>query len=325
MAWPHERTPWRPFLDQACQTVAQVIAAVSHHARVLLVTEQEAHARSYLQATSVVMERVVFIPLASNDTWARDFGPISVFEEGRPLLLDFQFNGWGGKYPFTLDNALSARLRDHGVFGETPLRTLPLVLEGGSLESDGAGTLLTTSSCNLNPNRNSPPEPARMEQAFREHLGISRVLWLRHGHLAGDDTDGHVDMLARFADRATILYQSCPCPGDEHHASLSAMAEDLRAFRTDGGAPYRLIPLPWPEARYDQAGNRMPASYANFLILNEAVLLPVYGVPQDAEAQAVVAAAFPGRQVEAIPCSALIRQHGSLHCITMQIPKGVLP
>ena len=325
MAWPHEGTPWKPFLDQACRTVAQIIAAASHHGRILLVTETPDHTRHYLQATDVTMERVRLIPVTCNDTWARDFGPVTILEDGHPVLLDFQFTGWGGKYPHHHDNMISRNLKEHGVFGHIPLRALHLVLEGGSIESDGHGTLLTTSSCNANPNRNAHLSVSEIEQAFHQFLGTSRVLWLHHGYLAGDDTDGHVDMLARFAPHDTILFQSCDHPkDDEHYRALTAMAEELRAFRTTDNKPYQLIPLPWPEARHDEAGNRMPASYANFLVFNDAVLVPQYGDPRDGQARTAIGKAFPGRKVVGIDCMALIRQHGSLHCVTMQLPKGVL-
>jgi agmatine deiminase len=162
------------------------------------------------------------------------------------------------------------------------------------------------------------------EQAFKQLLGVSRVLWLEHGYLAGDDTDGHIDMLARLAPGSAIVYQSCDDRRDEHYAELAAMADELKAFRTAEGQPYRLLALPWPSARYDEDGARLPASYANFLILNDAVLVPVYGDPCDVLALEVVGRAFPGRQVVGIDCSVLIFQHGSLHCVTMQLPKGVL-
>ena len=271
------------------------------------------------------MERVRFIPVPSDDIWARDFGPITVLEDGRPVLLDFQFNGWGGKHRAQLDNTVTPGLKDHGVFGVTPVRPIPLILEGGSIDCDGRGSLLTTSACNANPNRNGRLGAPGVGLAFQRYLGISRVLWLHHGYLAGDDTDSHVDMLARFAPHDTLLYQSCDDPADEHFPELSAMAAELRAFRTVAGQPYHLIPLPWPSARHDEEGRRLPVSYANFLVLNGAVLVPVYGDPRDSQALTVIGQAFPGRTVIGIDCSTLILQHGSLHCVTMQLPRGILP
>jgi agmatine deiminase len=198
-------------------------------------------------------------------------------------------------------------------------------LEGGSIESDGCGTLLTTSQCLLNPNRNPDLNSEQIEKELRDTLGCQRILWLHHGHLLGDDTDAHVDTLARLAPNDTILYVVCDDPRDEHYPALSRMAEELAAFRTEAGQPYRLLPLPWPAARFDDDGQRLPATYANFLIINGAVLVPTYDDPQDAQALITVGAAFPDREIIGIDCSAIILQHGSLHCLTMQLPQGVLP
>ena len=159
---------------------------------------------------------------------------------------------------------------------------------------------------------------------MRDALGVTRFLWLRHGHLDGDDTDSHIDTLARFCDSRTIVYQGCADPADPHFEPLRAMAEELRAFRTASGEPYRLIELPLPATRYDETGKRLPAGYANFLILNGAVLAPLYGDPLDGVALETLQGCFPGRKVEGLPCAVLIRQCGSLHCATMQLPTGVL-
>ena len=203
--------------------------------------------------------------------------------------------------------------------------TQGLILEGGSVESDGKGTLLTTRECLLSPNRNPHLDQAAIEQELARCLGADHFLWLAHGYLAGDDTDSHIDTLARLAPDDTILYVHCDDPEDEHFPALAAMEKELAAFRTKGGKPYRRLPLPWPKARFDGEGNRLPATYANFLIINHAVLVPTYRDPKDSEALAVVAEAFPGREVIGIDCLPLIFQHGSLHCITMQLPEGVLP
>lgn len=324
LAWPHADTDWKPYLAQAGETFAKIIAEASHYARVIVVTTNPAEVHHFLQHTNALCERIQCYPIPSNDTWARDFGPITVLENQHPVLLDFQFNGWGGKFRADLDNAISAELLERGVFGPTHLRRIHLILEGGSIESDGHGTVLTTSSCNANPNRNPHMSREDTEHAFAQFLGISRVLWLEHGYLAGDDTDGHVDMLARFAPHDTLVYQACDNPSDEHFKELSAMADELKLMRNPAGAPYRLIPLPWPAARYDEVQHRLPVSYANYLILNGAVLVPIYNDPCDALALSRIGKAYPGRKIIDIDCSALILQHGSLHCVTMQLPKGVL-
>ncbi|MEI6563107.1 MAG: agmatine deiminase family protein [bacterium] len=324
LAWPHEGTDWKPYINQARETFARIIAEASHHGQVIVVTTTPDEVHTVLRHTAALSERVHCFPIPSNDTWARDFGPITIIENDRPVLLDFLFNGWGGKFHANFDNVISKELKEHGVFSGTHLRPIHFVLEGGSIESDGHGTLLTTTSCNANPNRNAHLNRAETEETLKRYLGVSRVLWLEHGYLAGDDTDGHVDMLARFAPHDTLIYQACDDPSDEHFAELSAMANELGALKTPAGTPYRLLPLPWPSARHDEEGHRLPVSYANFLVLNGAVLVPVYTDPQDHHALDIIGKAFPGRKIIGIDCSALILQHGSLHCVTMQLPKGVL-
>lgn len=325
LAWPHEATDWKPFLPLVQETFAAIIAHATHHARVILVTTAPDEVRRFLRHTGAVLDRIAFVPLATNDTWARDFGPITVYENGRPVLLDFQFNGWGGKFRSDLDNMVSRGLKDHGILGANHLRHIHLFLEGGAIDSDGHGALLATRSCLANPNRNPHLNPADLEHALRQFLGAERILWLEKGYLAGDDTDGHVDMLARFAPHDTIVYTACDNPEDGHYAALAAMEEELRAFQTAAGAPYRLLALPWPDPRCAPDGHRLPASYANYLVLNGCVLVPTYNSPRDKSALAVVAQAYPGRHVVGIDCSPLILQHGSLHCVTMQLPKGALP
>jgi len=324
LAWPHETTPWKPYLEEAGRTIAEIAAQVSRHARVVMLTTAPAAAERALRQANAALHRVTFCPVPTNDVWVRDFGPITVFENDRPVLLDFQFNGWGGKHPFHLDNQASAGAKQHGVFGKTHLRSVHLVLEGGSLESDGRGTILTTRSCLTHPDRNPHLSPADLEMSLRQFLGATRILWLEKGYLAGDDTDGHVDMLARFAPHDTLVHTNCDDANDEHYETLSAMTRQLEEFRTPEGKPYRLIPLPWPSAKFDAAGQRMPASYANFLVVNGAVLVPTYADPSDKPALDAVAHAFPGRRIIGVDCSLLIRHHGSLHCVTMQIPKGAL-
>ena len=324
MAWPHAETDWKPVLSRVQETSARIIAEASHHARVLLVTSTPDEVRHALSQTHALLDRIIFCPIPCNDIWARDFGPITLFENNRPVLLDFEFNGWGGKHKAALDNAITKKLKEQGFLCSTPLRSLPMILEGGSIESDGQGTLLTTASCNTNPNRNPHMTRMDIELAFQNVLGVSRVLWLNHGYLAGDDTDGHIDMLARFAPHDTLLYQACDDASDEHFTELAAMAAELKSFRTLSGQPYRLLALPWPSPKHDGNGQRMPASYANFLILNGAVLVPVYDDPHDTHALDVIGKAFPGRKIIGIDGSTLILQHGSLHCVTMQLPQGVL-
>ena len=280
----------------------------------------QARVADHLQRANIPSDRYGLWMVPSNDTWARDHGPITVLEEGQPVLLDFCFTGWGGKFAADRDDALTSILHKQGVFGSVPLRRIPFVLEGGSIEVDGVGSLLTTASCLLTPTRNGTLDRLSIEAALRNHLGIERVLWLHHGHLAGDDTDGHIDTLARFCSSDTLAYQSCTNPTDEHFDSLHAMAEELAALRQPNGVPYRLVPLPWPNPKYASDGRRLPATYANFLIINHAVLVPTYEDPADETALALLQTCFPGRRTVGIPCLPLLQQNGSLHCLTMQLP-----
>ena len=300
LAWPHEQTDWHPVLDRARHTFTEIIRAVERYEPVLLVRPDR-------------------FDVPTDDTWARDFGPITIEEDGKPVLLDFTFTGWGGKFPAARDNAATRNLHRLKAFGETPLRSIDLVLEGGSIESDGEGTLLTTTACLLNPNRNPHLDRDLIEQRLRLELGVDTILWLKHGALAGDDTDAHIDTLARLCPNKTIVYVACNDPADEHYHDLKAMEEELQAF-----PGYRLLPLPWPRAIHDADGQRLPATYANYLVINGAVLVPTYNDPADAEALEVVQKAFPDREIIGIDCRTLILQHGSLHCVTMQIPRGVL-
>jgi len=259
----------------------------------------------------------------ADDTWARDHGPITVIRDGRPVLLDFRFNAWGDKYAASKDDAINQQLNAAGAFGNAHLEQINFILEGGSIESDGQGTLLTTSRCLLNPQRNPDKTQNDIEAELTLRLGTDRILWLNHGYLAGDDTDAHIDTLARFCDDNTICYVQCQDPQDEHFETLSKMERELKAFRNRSGKPYRLVPLPMVTA-INENGKRLPATYANFLITNNSVLMPAYDTPEDDTALATLQACFPNRQIIAINCRPLIRQHGSLHCITMQIPDAIV-
>lgn len=325
LAWPHEATDWRHCLGEVEPAFAGIAAAVSRFERVIIVAPERGAVEESLGRAGARADRIEILELPSNDTWSRDFGPITVLEGGRPRLLDFGFNGWGLKFPADLDNRLTRRLHQAGAFADTPLETVGLVLEGGSIESDGEGTILTTAECLLNPNRNPHLSRQEIEAELAGQLGADRFLWLHNGFLEGDDTDSHIDTLARLCPGDTIVHVECDDPEDVHYQALKAMGEELAGFTTRAGRRYRLLPLPWPTARHDADGQRLPATYANFLVINGAVLVPTYRDPNDRLALDVIARAFPGREVIGIDSLPLILQHGSLHCVTMQIPKGVLP
>lgn len=328
LTWPHGDGDWAPDLPEVDACFARLAATISRYEPVLVVCQTAAHVR-HVEALidqagghlALVNCRVV----PSDDTWARDHGPLTVLRNGAPVLLDFRFNGWGQKYPADQDDAITGHLYAQGVFGATPLESIDLVMEGGSLESDGAGTLLTTSRCLLTPTRNPGHDRASLSAVLQRHLGAKRILWLEHGGIEGDDTDGHIDTLARFCTPDTIAYQACENPDDPHFTELAAMRRELEALRQADGQPYRLVPLPWPRPAHDpRSGKRLPATYANFLIINGAVLLPGYNDPADEIARARLAEIFPGRDIILLDCQALIRGFGSLHCVTMQFPAGVL-
>jgi agmatine deiminase len=324
LAWPHKDSDWQPSLHEVEPVFIKIATQISLFERVVIIAPDRETVTEQLRQAKAVMERVTIYEIDTNDTWMRDFGPITVLEGYKPLLLDFSFNGWGLKFAAELDNQASRQLHRAGAFGRTPLKTVGLVLEGGSIESDGQGTLLTTSECLLGPNRNPHLSRTEIEASLAGEFGTDHILWLENGFLEGDDTDSHIDTLARLCPEDTILYQSCPDEQDNHFAALRKMASELGAFRTRNGRPYRLIPLPWPSPRHDENGQRLPATYANFLVINEAVLVPTYQDENDAAAIVAIGEAFPGRAIIGIDCLPLIGQHGSLHCLTMQIPKGVL-
>ncbi|MDW5376923.1 agmatine deiminase family protein [Halomonas sp. HP20-15] len=327
LTWPGAHSDWASILPRIEATLEAMVVAIARHQRVLISVADEA-TRQRLLATfrhlGVDTACLLFAEAPSDDSWARDHGPIAIERDGLPVLLDYRFTGWGGKFPAARDDALTARLQAAGVFA-APVEAHDLVLEGGAIDTDGAGTLLTTEACLLNPNRNPRLDRQALESRLREEMGIARVLWLRHGHLEGDDTDSHIDTLARFCDPQTIAYVRCDDPTDPHYAELRAMEEELEALRRADGEPYRLIPLPWPKPCFDpEDGHRLPATYANFLIINGAVLMPAYADSADARALAALAEAFPDHELIPIDCRSVIRQHGSLHCLTMQLPRGCL-
>ena len=324
LTWPHEATDWAYMLDEVTACYIDLAREIAKRERLLIVTPHPEQVKQLLQGV-VDLEAVTFAQCPTNDTWARDHGGITLFCDGTPAIYDFKFNGWGLKFAANYDNLITSTLCRQGRFNARYENRLNFVVEGGALESDGAGTLLTTSECLLSPNRNGEWSQARIEEYLKETFGLQRVLWLDHGYLAGDDTDSHIDTLARFAPGNTIVYVQCTDPTDEHYEDLRRMEEQLRTFTTLEGTPYRLLPLPMTNAVYDENGERLPATYANFLIMNDAVLYPTYRQPANDQAAAqVLQQAFPDREIVGIDCSPLIRQHGSLHCVTMQYPQNVL-
>ena len=321
LTWPRPDGDFAEHFEAVEQNFIAIAVAISRHQDVLIGYGLDVDSlRQRLVAAGALASRLRIQPVRSNDVWARDHGPITVFRDGRPIHLDFVFNGWGGKFEAGLDNQITRQLAQQGVW-DAPVETLDFVLEGGGIESDGLGTLLTTERCLLAPTRNPQFSKAQIELKLKDWFGVQRVLWLKHGDLLGDDTDGHIDTIARFCDAQTIAYQACDDRNDPHYADLKAMEAELKALRQADGQPYKLVPLPLPAAIHDEDGKRLPAGYPNFLILNGVVLVPIYGdAKNDPVALERLKPCFPGREVIGLDCRALINQYGSLHCVTMQIP-----
>jgi len=298
LTWPHEATDWAPILPEITAVYEEMAREISKREPLIIVDD-----------------------FPHNDTWARDHGFITVEETSdfRPqtsdlILLDFCFNGWGEKFEAGLDNQINKHLFDKGIVKGQYESHLDFVLEGGSIESDGKGTVFTTTCCLMAPHRNQPLTQQEIEARLKEYLGAERIVWINHGSLIGDDTDGHIDTLVRICPDDTLLYTG----GDDDHPDLARMEEELKTLRTLDGRPYRLLKLPLPRPIYDE-GERLPATYANYLVVNGAVLVPTYNQPDlDAEAMRIIQQAFPDREIVGIDCCAVIKQHGSLHCCTMQ-------
>lgn len=323
ITWPHSESDWASMLDEVTACYITISKEILKREKLLAIVPPNSDIEVYFTAEE--KKKLITVELPSNDTWARDHGPLILFRDNRPLITDFGFNGWGLKFAADKDNQITHQLFQKGLFHPTATycNRINFILEGGSVESDGDGTILTTSTCLLAPNRNQPLSKLEIENALKEMLGAKRVLWLNHGYLAGDDTDSHIDTLARFCSPDSIAYVKCDDSDDEHFESLNAMEKELQLFTTSQGESYKLIALPMADAVYVH-GERLPATYANFLIMNKVVLLPFYGTEKDETARQQLQQAFPDREVVGVDCSPLIQQHGSLHCITMQLPKGTL-
>lgn len=325
LTWPRADGDFAEHFAPVEETFVRLAAAISRFEPVHINCQINPFTlRERLAKAGARVSRLAIYQVESDDVWARDHGPITVARGDGWVHLDFEFNGWGGKFAAERDNRLTRQLQQAGAW-KAPVETLDFVLEGGAIEVDGEGTLLTTERCLLAPTRNPHLNRAEIEAFLKPHLGVDRVLWLKHGDLLGDDTDGHIDTIARFCNPGLIAYQACADRSDAHFDELLAMEAELRAFRQADGTPYKLMPLPMPQAMFDDDGQRLPAGYANFLIVNGAVLVPVYGLPQDALALACLRHCFPGREIVPVDCRWLIRQYGSLHCVTMQIPALTAP
>ena len=336
LTWPHKDTDWAPILPDITAVYEEMAREILKREDLLIVAPEgvqvnvnfvdfchdSAKQASLMALAAPKVQCSTFnFQCPTNDTWARDHGFITVEEltanSQKPkakILLDFCFNGWGEKFEADLDNQINRHLYEQGLLKGTYEDHLDFVLEGGSIESDGRGTVFTTTCCLMAPHRNQPLSQQQIEDRLKQWLGAERIVWLNHGSLIGDDTDGHIDTLVRICPNDTLLYIG----GDDDHPDLYEMEKELQGLRTLEGKPYRLLKLPLPRPIYD-GDDRLPATYANYLVINEAVLVPTYAQPDlDAEAIRIIGEAFPDREIVGIDCRAVIRQHGSLHCCTMQ-------
>ena len=324
VAWPHAGTDWAERLEAVESTYVELIAAITRFQPAIVLVADEAvrgRAQERLAKKAIDPARLRFIEVAYDDTWLRDSGPITLSDGSTFVLNDFRFTGWGGKFEASLDDRIVGELISRKLFADARHRHIDWALEGGAIESDGQGTILTTWKClHL---RHPDLRRAEIEATLLDTLAAQRVLWLDHGYLEGDDTDAHIDTLARLAPDNVIVFQACDDLADHHYAELKAMADELANLRTLSGNPYKLHPLPWPQPILDE-GRRLAASYANYLIVNGAVLVPAYDDAADDEAARIIGLAHPGREIMQVPCRSLIWQNGSLHCVTMQLPQGVL-
>ena len=333
LTWPHAKTDWAPYLEDIVRMEVRMADEITKREDLIIATPEKDAVRGLLKAqlTEQQFNRVKIVEMPTDDTWARDHGAITLLprpedkeKSGKAILLDFCFNGWGKKFPAENDNRITQNLNSSGVFeayyNYEMKDHLDFVLEGGSIESDGKGTVFTTSQCLLAPNRNQPLSKEGIEDYLKKVLCAERIVWLDYGNLIGDDTDGHIDTIVRIAPNDTILYVKCDDNKDEQFEDFDALEKQLQVLRTKEGKPYRLLPLPMPKAMYDD-GDRLPATYANFLIINGAVLVPTYNQPElDKKAMEIIQQAFPDREIIGIDAQVAVRQHGSLHCLTMQFP-----
>ena len=333
LTWPHAKTDWAPYLEDIVRMEVRMADEITKREDLIIATPEKDAVRGLLKAqlSEQQSNRIKIVEMPTDDTWARDHGAITLLprpknkeKTRKAILLDFCFNGWGKKFPAENDNRITQNLNNGGVFEDyynyEMKDHLDFVLEGGSIESDGQGTVFTTSQCLLAPNRNQPLSKEGIEDYLKKVLCAERIVWLDYGNLIGDDTDGHIDTIVRIAPNDTILYVKCDDDKDEQFEDFDALEKQLQVLRTKEGKPYRLLPLPMPKAMYDD-GDRLPATYANFLIINGAVLVPTYNQPElDKKAIEIIQQAFPDRKIIGIDAQVAVRQHGSLHCLTMQFP-----
>ncbi|MCH5227224.1 MAG: agmatine deiminase family protein [Muribaculaceae bacterium] len=325
MALPHEETDWNYILPEALQQYKRLVETmVANGCHIVLLCRKVKEAEKLFDKKA--LKDITFLEAEYNDTWTRDYGPITILKHGDLRALDFGFNGWGLKFAADKDNLVNLQLNDKAVYTKGIYRNeRDFILEGGSIDTDGKGTVLTTTRCLCSPNRNGGLTKNEADKQLRKRIGAQHVLFLDYGALMGDDTDSHIDTLARMAPENTILFTGCRNMDDPQFEELLKMRAQLTMFRNAEGEAFNLVELPLPDAIYDEEKHRLPATYANYLVTDSVIFMPTYNQPHNDElAMQTMKIAFPEHKVVGIECLTLIKQHGSLHCATMQLPKGVL-
>jgi agmatine/peptidylarginine deiminase len=308
LTWPHANTDWKPYLEDITKVFVNMAKVITNEELLTVVTPETETVRKQLskELTAAQLNNVIFYDIDSNDTWARDHAPLTlVSDDKETCILDFKFNGWGDKFEWTKDNNITSQLNNKGAFNSGYECDTDFVLEGGSIESDGKGSIFTTTFCLMAEHRNQPLTREEIEERLLKSLHAKRIVWLDYGQLIGDDTDGHIDTIVRLAPNDTILYNGCDDEKDEQYNDFNSLEEQLRQLKTLDGQPYNLLRLPMPDAIY--------------------VICPTYSQPiKDNIAMEVLQRAFPNHNIVGIDASVVIKQHGSLHCLTMQYPEGTL-
>ncbi|RDU65423.1 agmatine deiminase family protein [Helicobacter sp. MIT 14-3879] len=306
LAMPHKNSDWKPYLKQAQNKVIELIKHISRFEKVIVIYEFDNDIKNIQN-----LANVVFIKLKTNDTWCRDFAPLSLVKNNKLILLDFIFNSWGMKYSANFDNLVSKEIFKANIFKNATFKQKNFILEGGSIDSNGE-VILTTSKCLLDYNRNKLSKK-KIEKKIKKYLNVSEIFWLDNGEIIGDDTDCHIDNLARFISKDTIVYLKCNDKKDYHYKPLCAMENELKKL------PFKIIPIPMPKPIFYK-NKRLPASYINFLFINNAILLPIFNDKMDKEVIAIFKGFLKDREIIPVDSRVFLRQGGGIHCLSMQFP-----
>lgn len=309
VVFPPQKSDWAHSIKEIHQSYLEFIGKIARFQKCMVICED----KKILSTALPSLQNIELIEMPTNDTWIRDFGGINVYKNGKRQTYDFVFNAWGNKFDASIDNTITKRLFDEGYLSGK-LKSFDFVLEGGSIDTNGEGVMLSTAYCLFEENRNPELSKKKIKKTLMKLFGLKELIILKHGALMGDDTDSHIDTLARFINKNTIAYVKCYDKNDAHYKELKKMEKELQKTGFD------LLPLPLPSPKYFN-NHRIPATYMNFVLINNAVLVPTYSDTYDKEVLATFARHFPEREIVGIESSVFIREHGSLHCASMNIYK----